>query len=133
LIGLSDIRLMPDFWRHMDTEYLNYNALSSSTIADINKKENRITGDDMVRKHWLPPLTEKTKEYEGPHCHFCDETHPFGCNTRSRAESRKIAIGAATGQKWKMAHMQTASTCRRCMTKGKQGRPGADFTASTTV
>ena len=82
LIGLSGIRSTPDFWRHMDTEYLNYNALISSTIAVINKKENSITGDDMVRKHWLPPLTE----YGGPHCHFCDETQPFGSHTRLRAE-----------------------------------------------
>ena len=122
LIGILGIRSMPDFWRHMDTEYLNYNTLSSSTIADINKKEISINCDDMVIKHWLSPLTETTKEYEGHHCHFCDETHPFGSHTRSRAESRKSAIGAATGQKWKMAHMQTATTCRRCNTKARKSQ-----------
>jgi hypothetical protein len=52
LIGLLDIRSMPDFWSHMDKEYLDYNALSRSTIADINKMGNRIPSDKMVRKHW---------------------------------------------------------------------------------
>ena len=35
LIGLSDIRTMTDFWSHMDNEYLDYNALSRSAIADV--------------------------------------------------------------------------------------------------
>ena len=76
LIGHSDIRSMPDFWSHMDTEYLNYNALSSSTIADINKMGNRITSGEMVREHWLPLLTETTKEYRGSHCRVTSETRP---------------------------------------------------------
>jgi hypothetical protein len=77
LIGLSDIRTMVDFWNHMDKEYLDYNALSRSAIADIknldrkdsrflqmmkvkltthrkkleiNNMGHRITSDEMVRK-----------------------------------------------------------------------------------
>ena len=89
LIGLSDIRTMVDFWSHMDKEYLDYNALSRSAIADvksldrkdsrflqmmkvkltthrknleINNMGHRITSDKMVREHWLPLLTEMAKE-----------------------------------------------------------------------
>jgi hypothetical protein len=41
LIGLSDIRTMPDFWSHMDKEYLDYNALSRSAIADVKSLDRK--------------------------------------------------------------------------------------------
>jgi hypothetical protein len=34
---------MPDFRSHMDKEYMDYNTLSRSKIADINKMGNRVT------------------------------------------------------------------------------------------
>jgi hypothetical protein len=73
----------------MDKEYLDYNALSRSAIADIknlDRKNSRflqmmkvkltthrknleinimghcITSDEMVREHWLPLLTEMAEE-----------------------------------------------------------------------
>jgi hypothetical protein len=89
LIGLTDLRSMKDFWRHMDEEYLDYHALSRSAIADVksldrkdsrflqmmqvklnNHKKNldtnnmghRITSDEMVNEHWVPLFTEMAKE-----------------------------------------------------------------------
>ena len=41
LIGLSDISTMADFWNHMDKEYLDYNALSRSAIADIKNLDRK--------------------------------------------------------------------------------------------
>jgi hypothetical protein len=89
LIGLTDLRSMMDFWRHMDEEYLDYHALSRSAIADVksldrkdsrflqmmqvklnnhrknldtNNMGHRITSDEMVNEHWVPLLTEMAKE-----------------------------------------------------------------------
>ena len=41
LIGLSDIRKMTDLWSHMDKEYLDYNALSRSAIADVKSLDRK--------------------------------------------------------------------------------------------
>ena len=40
LIGLSEIRTMESFWKLMDREYLDYNALSRTAIQDV-KSLNR--------------------------------------------------------------------------------------------
>ena len=89
LIGLVDIRTMADFWDLMDAEYLDYNQLSRSAIADVKSLDrkdsrflqmmlvklqthrknlelsnmgHRITSDEMVREEWLPMLTNMAKE-----------------------------------------------------------------------
>ena len=231
LIGLSEIRSMENFWKLMDREYLDYNALSRTAIQDVkslNRKDPRflqmmkvklvthstnlelsgmgyrITSDDMVRESWIPLLTEmaredwlkipdrepplwphflkfletqaqacrererlglamgtepqgssycskcKTKSHETSeckaqfcleckswgrcknkshrkqrhqpqerdgeesHCPWCNESHPYGKHTKSRADSRQndpYVRGGGTNHK---SHMQSGSTCRRC-------------------
>ena len=41
LIGLSEIRRMTDFWSLMDNEYLDYNALSRSAVADVKSLDRK--------------------------------------------------------------------------------------------
>jgi hypothetical protein len=80
---------MKDFWWLMDGEYLDYNVLAKSAVADIksldrkdprfmqmmkvklqthntnleeNKMGHRITSDEMVREHWIPLLTDMARE-----------------------------------------------------------------------
>ena len=89
LIGLSEIRTMKDFWGLMDGEYLDYNVLAKSAVADVksldrkdprflqmmrvklqthstnleeDKMGHRITSDEMVREHWIPLLTDMARE-----------------------------------------------------------------------
>ena len=233
LIGLSEIRTMENFWKLMDREYLDYNALSRTAIQDVknlNRKDPRflqmmkvklethsanlelsgmgyrITSDDMVRESWIPLLTEmaredwlKTPGREAPlwphflqfletqaqacrererlglalstgqdqqgstyctrcktrthetaeckaqfclecktwgkckikshrkqrqqpqerggedsHCPWCNESHPFGKHTRSRADSRQNDPYVKGGGANHKSHMQSGSTCRRC-------------------
>ena len=231
LIGLSEIRKMEDFWKLMDREYLDYNALSRTAIQDVknlNRKDPRflqmmkvklvthstnlelsgmgyrITSDDMVREQWIPLLTEMAREDwlkipdrdpplwphfvkfletqaqacrererlgvamgtdsqgssycskcrtrshdtteckaqfcleckswgkcknkshrkqrhqpqerdgEESHCPWCDESHPFGKHTKSRADSRQNDPYVRGGGANHKSHMQSGSTCRRC-------------------
>ena len=87
--GLSEVRTVADFWSLMEGKY--YNALSKSAFAiadvksldredsgflqkmkrklnshrkhmDMNNMGQHITSDKMVKKHWVPLLTEKAKE-----------------------------------------------------------------------
>ena len=89
LIGLVDIREVKEFWKLMDQEFLDCNALSRTAIEDIkslprkdprflqmlkvrltthsNNLEKsgmgyRIMSDDMVREEWIPLLTESARE-----------------------------------------------------------------------
>ena len=60
------------------------------------------------KKQRNPP---QEREDGDSYCYFCQETHPFGSHTKSRAESRKRDAAAVTAQR---SHMQTATMCRRC-------------------
>ena len=89
LIGLVDIREVKEFWKLMDQEFLDYNALSRTAIEDIKSLPRkdprflqmlkvrltthsknleksgmgyRIMSDDMVREEWIPLLTENARE-----------------------------------------------------------------------
>jgi hypothetical protein len=89
LIGLSNIRTMMDFWKHMDNEHFDHKALFKAAVSEIknldktdsgfiqmmkvklsNHSKNleihgmgqRITSDEMVREHCLPFLVESAIE-----------------------------------------------------------------------
>ena len=91
LMGLSEVRTVADFWSLMDRKYYNALSKSAVAFAiadvkslnredsgflqemkrklnshkqhmDMNNMGHQITSDEMVRKHWVPLLTEKAKE-----------------------------------------------------------------------
>ena len=89
-------------------------------------------GDAKIRTTESRDHQPQEKEEGDSFCYYCNETHPYVSHTKSRAESRKRDIGAATGQK---SHMQSASQCRRCKMEvrdspqtcgacGQTGKPG---------